>query len=234
MLKGIDKMKMKGYNQKMMEKQKIISLGSYTHNIITSFYEEYKNEDIISTYLDWNAKDVLGHILFWMDHSGDKLYCMKKHLPVNKNSDTSAIKTNEEIYYKNKNIAIGIFFDKIKNAIFNYINVINLFTEEELFDKTLPTGFDGELWRYILLNLYIHPIMHPLHYYLKKGKYEKFAKIANNVYDNFMEYSNNNIKVFNFDIYYEDDLKKKEQISKLLEEKTNTEMIKKIIEVNME
>jgi hypothetical protein len=214
-----------------MEKQKIILLSNYTHNIISSFYEEYQDENIISTYSDWNAKDVLGHILFWMDHSGDKLYCIKKHLPVNNFSDTEAI--NKETYNKNKHSTIIALFDKIKNTIFNYINVIDLYIQEELLDNTLPTGFNCELWRYILLDLYIHPIMHLLHYYLKKGRQNKFVEIVNTVYDNFMEYSNKNIKVFDFEGYYEDNLKKKEQLNKLLEDKINNEIIRKIIEINM-
>jgi len=61
-----------------MEKQKLILLCGDTHNLVGKFYANYSKENIDSTLTNWNAKDVLGHILFWMNHCGNKIYHIKK------------------------------------------------------------------------------------------------------------------------------------------------------------
>jgi hypothetical protein len=151
-----------------------------------------------------------------MDCCGDKIYHIKKGLQF---EFVDANKANEESYIQNKNTNMDIIFEKINNVIYNCINVIDMFTKNEFLDKTFPTGFDFELWRYIAMDMYIHPIMHLLHYYLKLGNYEKFSDTIKYSYKNFFKYSNNNIEVFNFNGFYENTKIKIEQFSILKKRK---------------
>jgi hypothetical protein len=212
-----------------MEKKEIIQLCDSSHNFIGTFYNKFSEENINSNFSDWNAKDVIGHILFWVDHCGEKLYKIKKGLPCTQYSDP--YKENENTYIKNKNMQQKILFEKYNNAIFNCKNAVDLFTENELLDKTFPTGFNFELWRYMVMDIYVHPTMHLLHYYIKTKHYDDFINIIKYSYNIFMEYSDNDINVFDFSGYYENKNKQKEQFSKLKND--GNEIIKQIMEINI-
>jgi hypothetical protein len=212
-----------------MEKKKLISLCNRTHDFVGIFYKIFSLEKTSSKFSNWNARDTLGHILFWMDHCGNKIYHIKKGLHFEL---VDANKANEETYMKNKNVKMDTIFESTNDVIFNCINVIDMFTKNELLDKTFQTGFDFELWRYIAMDMYIHPVMHLLHYYLKLKKYEEFNDTIKYTYKNFLEYSNNNMEVFNFNAFYENEKIKIEQFSILKRENIKDE-IKKIIEINI-
>jgi hypothetical protein len=184
-----------------MEKQKLILLNNNTRDFIEKFYSYYSKENIGSSFLDWNAKDVMGHILFWMKHCGNKIYCIKNGLPFEM---VDANKVNNEIYFKNKTVKIDALFEEINEVIINCINVINMYAEDELSDKTLPTGYNFEMWRYIAMDMYIHPTKHLLHYYFKTDNHNEFKDMITHSFNNFMEYSNNDLTVFNFFDFYED------------------------------
>ena len=213
-----------------MEKKRLFLLCNSTHDLVGNFYKIYSKENIDSALKNWNAKDVLGHILFWMNHCGNKIYHIKKGLPFNA---VDANKANDENYIKYKNLNIGKIFEDINNVIFNCINVIDMYTEKELLDKTLPTGYNFEMWRYIAMDMYIHPIKHLLHYYLKMENYNEFINIISYSYNSFMEYSNNDINVYNFFDFYENSSMRKEQFIMLKNTNKENELIKNIIELNI-
>ena len=212
-----------------MKKQKLILLCDSTHDLIGKFYKNYFQENINSSLTNWNAKDVLGHILFWMNHCGNKIYHIKKGLPF---KAVDAYKANDENYVKNKEQKIEKIFEDINNVIFNCTNVIDMYTENELLDKTLPTGYDFEMWRYIAMDMYIHPIKHLLHYYLKTENYNEFINVILHSNNNFMEYSNNDMNVYNFYDFYEDSKKRKEQFFKLKDINKENDLIDNLIEIN--
>ena len=214
-----------------MEKQKVITLCNDTQNFVEKFYTYYVEEKIESTFTDWNARDVLGHILFWIDHCGNKIYHIKKGLQFEM---VDAYKANNENYEKNKTVNIEKIFDNINNVIFNCINVIDIYTENELLDKTLPTGFNFEMWRYIVMDMYIHPIKHLLHYYLKTENHSEFIHTITISFDNFMKFSNENMNVYDFNEFFEDYNIKEVQFAKLKNFNKNNEIIEKIIERNIE
>jgi hypothetical protein len=61
-----------------MNKKYILKLEQYTISRIIEFGEKYKNENIIETsYINWNARDVIGHINCWVDYSKNKLVSIK-------------------------------------------------------------------------------------------------------------------------------------------------------------
>jgi hypothetical protein len=213
-----------------MEKQKLILLCNHTHDWVGNFYKYYSKENIDSTLSNWNAKDVLGHILFWMNHCGNKIYHIKKGLPFEM---VDAYKENDKNYLKNKIIKIDKIFEDINNVIFNCINVIDMYTEKELLDKTLSTGYSFEMWRYIAMDMHIHPIKHLLHYYLKLENHNEFDNIITHSLNDFMEYSNNDINVYNFQEFYDDCNEREKQFIKLKSTNKNNGIIKEIIEINI-
>jgi hypothetical protein len=216
-----------------MNINKIMTLGEYTYEEINKFCKMFHNENTISTFLDWNAKDVLGHIIFWIDYSGRKLDCIKSNKQFDDISNFETI--NKETYDKNKKIKIYNLYSKLDLSFLQYKKAIKLYTDNELLSKTFPTGFSFELWRYMAMDIYIHPMMHLMYHYLKTGNNNEFINIIDNSINNFLEYSNNDINVFKFEEYYENQENRINQFKKVKEEKEiNNVRIKKIIEINME
>jgi hypothetical protein len=160
------------------------------------------------------------------------LDCIKNCKPFDDISDLN--KTNKEAYEKYKNVPVNTLFQKVRDVFSGYKEVMKLYTDDELLRKTFPSGFPFELWRYMALDVYIHPIMHLLHYYLKTEDYTDFTSEVTNCINNFLEYANNDISVLNFNEFYENSIEKISQFEKLKEKIKNNEIIESIIKVNME
>jgi hypothetical protein len=219
---------------KTMNKNKIIALSNYSFEAITNFYKTHKDEDISSSFSNWNAKDVIGHILFWVDFSCRKLDSIKTNKPFVDISNFDKI--NEETYENNKNISVTTLFKKTEDVFSQYKKIIKLYNDNELLSKTFPTGFSFELWRYMVMDVYIHPIMHLLHFNLKTENYDEFINEINNCSNNFFEYSDNDINVFNFNEFFETGIERINQFKKLRDESKNLDnkIIGNIIKVNMQ
>ena len=214
-----------------MDKKGIFELKDYILNKILYFCEYYSNENIsASNYLNWNVRDVIGHINGWIKFSGDKLESIK----LNKSfEDVSNIDSFNKINYENnKNKSLENIINESKIILEKYNGIIDLYNENELLSNDFPTGFSFALWKYMAMDLGIHPIMHILQYYLKKMNYKEFKNEIENSKKYFMEYSGNNILEYNFNEYFEN---KDEKINRFneLNKVNDNEYIKKIIKINI-
>jgi hypothetical protein len=110
-----------------MNKEYILKLEQYTISRIIEFGEKYKNENIIETsYIDWNARDVIGHINCWVEYSKEKLESIKtnKLFKDIEHNDIEIYKLNN--LFENKEIK-----EKHFTALLNIIkNKDNKFVEE--------------------------------------------------------------------------------------------------------
>ena len=221
-----------------MDKKKILKFKDYMFNKIVNFGEYYKNENIDETsYSEWNARDVIGHINSWIKFSEDKLEAikLKKSFEDIKN-EFDVERLNKTNYEKNKNKPLEMVINESKIILEKYEGVLNLFEESELLSDKLPIGFSCTLWKYMAMDLGIHPLQHILYQYLKKRDYKEFIKEIENSKKYFMEYSDNNIKEYNFNGLYENKEEKEKRFNELKEEikDKNNELVEKIIKINME
>ncbi len=85
-----------------------------------------------------------------------------------------------------------------------YKRVVSLYTQDDLHRKDLPTGFSFELWRYMIMDTVIHPVLHLLYYMIKTKHYDSFIKLCRDRKSIFSEYSNGKMSVYSFGEYIED------------------------------
>ena len=183
-----------------MNIQKLNDLMDYTIIQIEDFYDLFKNEDPDkSTYENWNARDILGHVTWWAKFAGLNLESFKSNKIYSKADNIEEL--NKNIYSAFKSISIHDIHKECKESIYFLRNNIGLFNEEELLRKDYPTGFSFELWRYMDLFIFVHHIVHFLFYYLKNEYYEIFLKIINEAGNDILEYSDQNINIFLFKGY---------------------------------
>jgi hypothetical protein len=111
---------------------------------------------------------------------------------------------------------------------------LKLFDEEELLDNKFPTGFSFELWKYMAMDLGIHPLMHILYHNVKRRDYYEFIKGVERSRKYFIEYSGNNVKEYNFNGLFEEKKEKEERFKELKEIGKGNKLIEEIIEINIE
>jgi hypothetical protein len=220
-----------------MDKETILELRDYALNKIVGFSEFYKNEDTLKTnFSDWNVRDVIGHINSWIKFSEDKLESIKLGQSFNDVSHVDIEKFNKTNYGKYKNVSLENVINDTKIIIEQYKNILDLFNEEELLSNKFPTGFSFELWKYMAMDLGIHPIMHILYQYLKRNDYNNFIDEIEGSKKYFMEYSKNNIREYDFRDLFENKEEKEERFKELMEKikDKNNKLVEEIIKINME
>jgi len=218
-----------------MDKKTILGLRDYILKKIIGFCEYYKNEDISETnFSNWNVRDVIGHINSWIKFSIGKLESIKLKKSFNDVEHIDIEKFNEMNYNMNKNKSLDSVLNESKISLQEYKKVLDLFNEEELLSRNFPTGFSFWLWKYMAMDLGIHPIMHILHYYLKKMDYNEFIDEIKDSRDYFMEYSGNNINEYIFTEFFENKEEKMNRFLELEKVSQNNKMIQEIIKINIE
>jgi hypothetical protein len=203
------------------------------HENVNSFIEKNKNANTnLSSYEDWNYKDIIAHITEWIRFSADKLESIKNGKVFKDIDDFS--KVNQVWFVNDKDKDMKTVILEFENAISQYNGVLKLYTKEDLIRTDYPTGFEFELWRYMIMDGSIHPNKHLLYYYLKKRDYESFIKILEQTKSIFALYSKNNIEVYSFEEYEDVSGMIKESIRELGKLYSNNEVVKKVIEANKE
>ena len=221
-----------------MDKKTISEFRDYVLSKIIYFYEHYKKENISETSSsDWNVRDVIGHINSWIKFSEDKLESIKLNRPFNDvNGEAGVKQLNQNTYEKNKNETLENVINESKIILEKYKNMLDLYSEEELLSDKFQTVFAGELWKYMAMDLGIHPLTHIMYQYMKREDYDEFIKEVGCNKKYFMEYSNNDIKVYYFGDLFGNMSEKKKRLNELkcIVKNKNNELVEEIIKINME
>lgn len=197
---------------------------------IADFISSYKSEQLVSNYDDWNYKDVIAHLLEWIMFSKNKLNAIVHNQDFQEISNIDIF--NKQNYIKNKNKHITELQKKLIFELNEYKNIVLLYTEADLQRKDLPTGFSFELWRYMIMDTIIHPVMHLLYYLIKTKNYKLFFKLRKKYNEIFYCYAKGNIEVYSFYEYIEDSKKFIENIKELGEQYKNDDMIHAVLKAN--
>jgi hypothetical protein len=152
------------------------------------------------------------------------------------NGEADVKRLNQNTYEKNKNETLENVINESKIILEKYKNMLDLYSEEELLSDKFQTGFAGELWKYMAMDLGIHPLTHIMYQYIKREDYDEFIGEVECNKKYFMEYSNNDIKVYRFGDLFENIPEKERRLNELkriIKNKGN-ELVEEIIKINME
>ncbi|QQO07743.1 hypothetical protein [Breznakiella homolactica] len=215
-----------------MNKNKIIALSMYTKEKIKIFSGSGKTA--AGDFLNWDIHDVIGHIAFWLNYSKTQLINMKTKKQFDHIENLEDTNFNAYTMYKGKPLEEVI--KETEDLFTEYLRLADPFTEEELEQKDYFPGVSLELWKCMVLDLFIHPIMHILHYYLKEGMYREFTEEIKTSGKDFLDYSGNRMDVFSFKEFYGDQSEKISRFTKLQDfsgERDN-ELLRGVIQFNIE
>jgi hypothetical protein len=187
-----------------------------------------------SSFSNWNARDVIEHINFWVDFLNRKLESFKKETSFKDLEKSEVAEYNKKNYIKNKHKDLHDTVQTSRKIFGDFKNSLVLFTEDELFSEKFETGFDVVLWRYISMDLITHPINHILYHYLKRKDYKEFVSEAESVHKYCVDYSDDNDTIYYFQDLFENEEKKRMTFMEMPEKIKENKMIKEIIKINNE
>lgn len=143
---------------------------------------------------DWNANDIVGHICGWMDYSKDKLSNLKLGTPTSEKYKGAANlnEINALLYEETKGLSTEAIESRYLHSLGEYLKILSAFSEEDINSLNFNTGFNMALWRYMLMDTVIHPVLHVLYQRLKLRNYEGLAQTLTDVRGIFNVYSQEN------------------------------------------
>ncbi len=162
-----------------MNKKTLLEIKDYTQHTIIYFSNQYENEKISETsFSNWNARDVIGHINSWLQFSENIITLIQSKKSITDAVHVDVTSFNKASYEKYKNESLEKTIHESETRLETYGNAAALFDETDLLQKDssfTTTGFDFPAWKYIAMDLLYHPTMHMLYYYVKHGDYDEFA-----------------------------------------------------------
>jgi hypothetical protein len=166
----------------MHYRDKLIQVAEYVNaeeeTLIGNSNEKQKN--INSDYGDWNFKDTIAHISEWRLIASKKLEAIRRNDYVSFHEDLDSI--NRTNYKKHINDTIEYIKSFSKMSYETLIKRIEVFDNSELQKQGQLVGFNVPLWRYIIVDSFLHPIAHIVFYYLKIHDFIKAFKILERSY----------------------------------------------------
>ncbi len=216
-----------------MDSERILSLIKETEDNIADFIKTFSTEHKnASSFEDWDSKDVVFHINSWMGFAAKKLKDIKSGVEPDTVSDIDSF--NITNYNQTVKSNLDAAQKSMAATIQELLNIVSAFTERELLSTSFPTGFPFELWRYIVMDGYIHPNKHLMQYYIESGYYEKFVGLVLKCKNNYLWYAGDDRGVFFFDEFFNNEKERKECFKKFKNSSIGRDdFISEIIQINI-
>jgi hypothetical protein len=139
-----------------------------------------ENKDLIGDYENWTPKDIVAHISEWRFIASKKLKSIKRNHYVSFHENLDTI--NRTNYDKHKYDTIEDIKLFSKSSCEALKKGIEVFDNSELQEQGKLSGFNAPLWRYIIIDSFLHPVAHIIFYYLKIQDFSKAFKILESNY----------------------------------------------------
>lgn len=180
------------YKKKLIEN--IYYINAEEKNFIANFTK--KKENFLACYNNCSFKDVISHISEWRILSSKKLEAVKsnKYTSFCENLDI----LNRKFYEKHTNQSIDKIKLLSKDSYNKLKNNIGLFDNSELIVKNKLSGFKGELWKYILIDSFMHPTIHMVFHYIKLQEFQMAFKFLEHNYILLLEIDNSEETINDF------------------------------------
>ncbi len=189
-----------------------------------------KEEKNVSSYGDWNCRDTAAHILEWIVFSKNKIRAIANAQPFTEIENLDDF--NRTSYEKHKTTPIDCIHSLLLHELDDYKNAVALYSDVDLERKDFPTGFNFEMWRYMILDTVIHPMMHILYHLLKTKHFDLFAAQCERRSEVFSDFSGGDSNIYSFEEYIENREIFKSAIQELKSRFPNDKVIYSILRAN--
>lgn len=220
-----------------MIKERLYDAMEASEKSVVRFSDIFKDENEAEyDYQNWSSKDVINHIAAWVRYSADNWIFAKQNGKPKEHDDAEnfVFAFNLINYEKTKEYDKAKSLENIKEAFSFFGKTMSLYSEEELM-LHLSSDFDLPLYKCALIDLSIHPRLHLMYEYIKSGMYENFAAEIFESEKDFIFYNEgNDLGVYSFKDFFENDDKRKKIFSEMKKNyDCDKELINKITEINI-
>jgi tetratricopeptide (TPR) repeat protein len=142
------------------------------------FIEELTDteRDAKSTIEKWSAKDVIAHNSHWRKHHAENLLAALTGKTPTRTDDIDH--ANEEIYYQYRDQSWEAVEALTKNSCDRVKEALHALGDEDLRRIDFYPWQEGRpLWRFVVGNVYTHPILHLSDWHIKKGNLAQAVKM---------------------------------------------------------
>jgi len=143
-------------------------------DFIAGLSDEEREAD--GSFEAWTAKDILAHIEHWKKHHADNLLGgLEGEIPAQIEDGEQA---NEQVYSQYREQPWAEIEALMQRSYEQTKKALSAFGEDDL-DRNDLFSWQGErpLWRMMVGNIYIHPIIHLAEWYNKKGNQGRVAEM---------------------------------------------------------
>ncbi len=131
-------------------------------------------EPSVSSWEDWNLRDVFGHLSAWMEFATAKVGAIADRRPFDEVDDIWVF--NHGAYDRNTKLTLTQARKTLTHDLDAIDAAARRFSVAELDLDTWPTGFAMSLARYLVMDAFVHPLQHILYHALKTGRDETFLR----------------------------------------------------------
>jgi tetratricopeptide (TPR) repeat protein len=130
----------------------------------------------------WTAKDVIAHNSYWRKHHAENLQgALAGNIP---NPTVDLDHANKDVYYRYRDRAweeIKALADSSCELMKEALNAVG---DDGLEKENFIPWYEGRpLWRFVVGNIYTHPILHLADWYGKRGQTSRVVKMYQTMTD---------------------------------------------------
>ncbi len=130
-------------------------------------------------YDHWTLKDTLAHLSEWRLIAAEKLAALAAGETVSFHEDLDSV--NRRNYAKHRHDSAAEVGRFVAASYDSFQKKVMAFNERDLLEQTGPLGFGAPLWRYILVDGFLHPTLHLALYHFEQADFgAAFRLLAEN------------------------------------------------------
>ncbi|MEW5873420.1 MAG: tetratricopeptide repeat protein [Chloroflexota bacterium] len=129
---------------------------------------------------NWAFKEIVAHVLVWMQRNGENLLLMKAGQPPTRYDNFLELNDqNFDEFCQMTWEQVQAYSDQVRSA---YLEAVQSLSEEQLTSLELYEGQRGTLWNQIVGSCFTHAVMHYSDIYVKRGDIAQADQLQERAY----------------------------------------------------
>ena len=155
-------------------------------------------KDCKGTWEDWGPRELLVHLAAWMDYAVQRL----RHGDDYKQAFATIQEYNRNAYEAGRHLSSDQAQALFRKRSGELCVSLSAYTDEAFAQPLrvqFKTNFRHELWRYALIDGFVHPLQHLVYQLLKTKDFEALSTVLDQTSRVVEAYEAEDLKVFDFD-----------------------------------
>ncbi len=155
------------------------------------------------TFDHWSILNTINHVCSWKNHAINKVESRQKGEPVNYHSSTTTVdQVNHHYFDKTRDYSSKQTIEVINDTKIRIKSITESIKGNESSTQLVPSGFKGNVFDYLKMELVYHPVDHYIYYSLKNDEFMDFTLLEKLIYK-YRQTAFNDLGVLDFSEFME-------------------------------